>query len=112
MSEEKTAVLTAKIIHTKKKQEIGSVERTLSFAKESNEEQAETKTLDEIIGEFIQQIQETCNEKKVIIQDLDRVYDQIAIGFALSAKISDEKSSKMAIDVPVCDAEEKGSEKP
>jgi hypothetical protein len=110
MSEEKTSVLAAKIINVEKKEEIATVERTMSFAKESDAEQVETKSLDDVIGEFIQQIQETCNEKKVVIQDLDNVYDQIAIGFALSAKFSDEKSSKMAIEVLVCDAEEKGVE--
>jgi hypothetical protein len=103
MSEEKTATLTARIIHVEKKEEIATVERTFAFAKGSETEQAETKTLDDVINEFIQKIQETCSEKGVTIQDLDQVYDQIAIGFALSSRLANEKLPKITIEVPVCD---------
>lgn len=113
MSEEKTAILTAKLIHVEKKEEIATVERTMAFIKESDAEQTETKTLDDVINEFIQKIHETCNEKGVTIQDLDQVYDQLAIGFALSSRLANEKSPRIAIEVSVCDAkngEEKANE--
>ncbi|MCW4010027.1 MAG: hypothetical protein NWF05_05350 [Candidatus Bathyarchaeota archaeon] len=102
MSEEKTATLTAILIHAKTNQEIATVEKTMAFIKESDGEQPE-KTLDDIINEFIQKIRETCKEKAVSMQDIEQVYDQLAIGFALSSRLGDQK---IAIEVPVNDAKE------
>lgn len=110
MSEEKTATLTAKIIHAQTKEELAKVEQTMAFIKESEVEQPE-KTLDDIINEFIQKIQETCNQKDLRIMEHEQLYDQLAIGFALSSRVSNQESPKIAIEVPVCEAkEEKTSE--
>jgi hypothetical protein len=106
MSEDKTATLTARIIHSDKKEVLGTVERVLSFLRESDEEQIETKTLDEIISEFIQRIEEVCKEKKVSVLDPERVYDELAIGFAVSSKLAREKAPKMTIDILVADVKE------
>ena len=105
MSEEKTATLTAKIVHAQKAEELATVEQTMAFVKESDCEQSE-KTLDDIINEFIQKIQDTCKEKALIIVDLDQLYDQLAIGFALSSRIANQEAPKIAIEVPVDDAKE------
>jgi hypothetical protein len=102
MSEEKTATLTAKIIHAQTKEELATVEQTMTFIKESNGDQPD-KTLDDVIKEFIQKIQETCKEKAASIQDTEQVYDQLAIGFALSSRLGDQK---IVIEVPVNDAKE------
>jgi hypothetical protein len=108
MSEDKTAILTARIIHSEKKEVLDTVERTLAFLKDSDEEQIETRTLDDVISEFIQRIQEVCNEKKVKVLDIEKVYDELAIGFALSSKLASEKAPKMTIDIPVTDEKEEG----
>jgi hypothetical protein len=106
MSEEKISTLTARIIHSEKKDVIDKVERTISFLKESDDEQIETKSLDDVINEFIQRIVDVCEEKKVVILNLGKVYDELAIGFALSSRLSNEKSPNITIDIPVTDAKE------
>jgi allophanate hydrolase subunit 1 len=106
MSEEKTTTLTARIIHSDKKEVLDTIEQTLSFLKTTDAETTETKTLDEIISEFIKKIETSCNEKNVKILDIERAYDELAIGFAMSPKLAKEKSATMTIDVPVIDVKE------
>jgi len=101
MSEEKTTTLTARIIHFDKKEVLDTIEQTLSFLKTTDEETTETKTLDEIISEFIQKIETSCNQKNVKALDIEKAYDELAIGFALSPKLVNEKSPKITIDIPV-----------
>ncbi len=108
MSEPKTATLSAKLIHAQSKQELGSVERTMAFVNEKEEEQTETRTLDDVIGDFVKQIEAVCAEKKVAIQDVEGLYDQIAIGFVVNSKLSKEKTSTTVIEVPVCDVAKQG----
>jgi hypothetical protein len=106
MSEERTTTLTARIIHSDKKEVLDTIEQTLSFLKAADEETTETKTLDEIISEFIQKIETSCNQKNVKILDIEKAYDELAIGFAMSPKLSKEKSLTMTIDVPVVDVKQ------
>lgn len=106
MSEEKTTTLTAKIIHSDRKEVLDMIEQTLSFLNASDEETTETKTLDEIISEFIQKIETSCKQKNVKILDIERAYDELAIGFAMSPKLAKEKSATLTIDIPVTDVKE------
>jgi len=106
MSEEKTTTLTARIIHSEKKEVLNTIEQTLSFLKATDAETTETKTLDEIISEFIQRIEKFCNQKNVKVLDIEKAYDELAIGFAMSPKLAKEKSATMTIDIPVADVKE------
>jgi allophanate hydrolase subunit 1 len=101
MSEERTTTLTARIIHSDKKEVLDTIEQTLSFLKAADAETTETKTLDEIISEFIQKIERSCDQKNVKILDIERAYDELAIGFAMSPKLAKEKPATMTIDIPV-----------
>jgi formate dehydrogenase assembly factor FdhD len=103
MSEEKTTTLAARIIHSGKKEVLDTIEQTMSFVKVTD---AETKTLDEIISEFIQKILSSCNQKNVKVMDIEKAYDELAIGFAMSPRLAKEKSATMTIDIPVTDIEE------
>jgi len=106
MSEENIATLKARIIHSEKKEVLDTIEQTLSFLKATDIETTETKTLDEIIGEYIQRIESSCNQKNVKILDIEKVYDELAIGFACSPRLAKEKSATMTIDIPVADIKE------
>lgn len=106
MSEEKASTLKARIIHSEKKEVLDTIEQTLSFLKAVDAEIMETKTLDEIINELIQEIETSCNQKNVKILDIERAYDELAIGFAMSPKLAKEKSATMTIDIPVTDVKE------
>jgi allophanate hydrolase subunit 1 len=106
MSEEKTTTLTARIIHSEKKEVLDTMEQTLSFLKAADAETIETKSLDEIISEFVQKIEKSCTQKNVKVLDIEKVYDELAIGFAMSSKLGKEKSATMIIDIPVADVKE------
>lgn len=111
MSEEKTTTLTARIVHSEKKEVLDTIEQTLSFLNAIDAETTETKTMDEIITEFIEKIEASCNEKNVKILDIGRAYDELAIGFAMSPRLAKEKSAAMTIDIPVSDMKESKEEK-
>lgn len=110
MSEENMTTLKARIIHSEKKEVLDTIEQTLSFLKATDAETTETKTLDEIISEFIQRIESFCNQKNVKVLDIERAYDELAIGFAMSPRLAKEKSATVIIDIPVADIKE-GEEK-
>jgi allophanate hydrolase subunit 1 len=106
MSEEKTTTLTARIVHSEKKEVLDTIEQTMSFVKVTDVETTETKTLDEIINEFIQRIESSCNQKNVKVLDIEKAYDELAIGFAMSPRLAKENSATMTIDIPVTDFKE------
>lgn len=106
MSEEKTITLTARIIHSEKKEVLDTIEQIMSFVKVTDAETTETKTLDEIISEFVHKIESSCNQKNVKVLDIEKAYDELAIGFAMSPKLAKEKSATMTIDIPVTDIKE------
>jgi hypothetical protein len=106
MSEENMATLKARIIHSEKKEVLDTIEQTLSFLKATDAETTETKTLDEIISEFIQKIESSCNQRNVKILDIERAYDELAIGFTMSSRLAKEKSATMTIDIPVSEMKE------
>jgi hypothetical protein len=106
MSEEEATVLTARIVHSEKKEVLDTVKQTLAFLKVNDEEATETKTLDEIISEFIQKIERACNQKSVKILDIEKAYDELAIGFVMSPKLAKKGSATMTVDIPVSDITE------
>jgi len=113
MSEENMTTLKARIIHSEKKEVLDTIEQTMSYVKVTDAETTETKTLDEIISEFIQRIESSCNQKNVKVLDIEKAYDELAIGFAMSPRLAKEKSATMTIDIPVADIkedEEKGDD--
>jgi formate dehydrogenase assembly factor FdhD len=106
MSEENVTTLTARIIHSEKKEVLDTIEQTLSFLKTTDAEATETRSLDEIISEFIQRVEASCNQRNVKVLNIEKAYDELAIGFAMSSKLAKEKSATMTIDIPVVDVKE------
>ncbi|MEM2293042.1 MAG: hypothetical protein QXX41_07170 [Nitrososphaerota archaeon] len=99
---ESSMILTVRIVHVKTNEVLNVVEKTVEFIEGFENEGCEAKSLEDIINDFVQSVQEACYEREVEIIDREKLFDDLAIALALSSRLKEEKIS---IDVLVKDSQ-------
>ena len=97
MSEEKIVTLMAKIVEDESKELISTVKLSVAFGHQEEEIES-AKTLDDIIGEFIDSIEKECEVKGLRICNKDEVYCCCVLGLALSLKSEEDEE---VLEIPV-----------
>ena len=99
MEETEGVILSAQLIQGN--QVIDSLERTIHFFKETEvaeEDVSAIKTLEDIINDFTESIENYCKEKNVEILDKTKLSFDLTIKLILYLKIEEKK---ILVDVPV-----------